>query len=411
MSIPWQRRTDHVAWLVRQTSQQLAFGTAFAHPDGGAAWLGDDGRPDLSRPVHTWISARMAHVYSLGALAGVPGCDDLADVALAGLTGRLHDDAHGGWYASSEDDTKSAYAHAFVLLAASTASVAGRPGAPALLDDAAEVLATRFLTEAGLYAEQWDAAWTRLDPYRGVNANMHGVEATLAAYDATGDRTFLDRAHHITSRVHSWAAANDWRVPEHFDVDWTPMPEYHRDQPDHPFQPYGATVGHGLEWSRLTLAVRAALGRDAPGWMLETAVMLFERAVADGWSVDDHDGFVYTTDWSGRPVVRERMHWVVCEAISAAAALHEATGNAVYDQWYRRWWNHAARHWIDPATGSWAHQLAPDLSPSDSVWTGRPDLYHSLHAVVLPRLPLAPGAAVALREGIVRDEMAVTTPS
>ena len=395
--LPWTQRSDHRSWLRVQLRRQLAFGRGFEHPEGGAAWLAADGRRDLSQPVHTWITARMAHVYSLGHLAGVPGCGSLADRALAGLTGRLHDEANDGWFASVDadgqpDTTKSAYTHAFVLLAASTATVAGRPGAAELLGRAAEVLRSRFLTEAGLYAERWDAAWTELEPYRGVNANMHGVEAALAAYDATGDAAFLDRARHIADTVTGWAQDNDWRVPEHFDPEWRPLREHHRDQPDHPFEPYGATVGHGLEWSRLLLTVAAAEGGDRTA----AARALFDRAVADGWAVDGADGFVYTTDWDGAPVVRERMHWVVCEAIAAAAALHTATGEAAYDARYRTWWDHAATHWVDPVTGSWAHQRSPDLSPSDTVWSGRPDLYHSVGAVVLPRLPLWPAAATAL---------------
>ena len=71
--------------------------------------------------------------------------------------------------------------------------------------------------------------WSRLDPYRGVNANMHAVEARLAAYDATGERAHLDRALHVTARVaDDWARSHDWRVPEHFDPDWRPLPAYHR---------------------------------------------------------------------------------------------------------------------------------------------------------------------------------------
>ncbi|MGI9158039.1 MAG: AGE family epimerase/isomerase [Marmoricola sp.] len=392
--IPWRERFDHVSWLVDQTARQLAFGRRFPHPDGGAAWLRNDGTPDLARPVHTWVTARMAHVYSLGSLAGVPGCDSLADAALAGLTGRLRDPEHGGWLASvgpgeTVDGTKSAYTHVFVLLAASTASSAGRPGARQLLDEAGEVLDSRFLTESGLYAERWDRAWTVLDGYRGVNANMHAVEARLAAADATGDRGHLDRALLITTRVvHDWAAGNEWRVPEHFDSAWRPLPEHHREQPDHPFEPFGATVGHGLEWSRLVVTLRAVLGADAPEWMLPAAEALFDRAVTDGWAVDGHDGFVYTTDWAGAPVVRARMHWVLAEAICAAAALHQATSHPSYDEHYRVWWDHAATHWVDPDNGSWAHQLTPGLAPSETVWSGRPDLYHSLHAVLLPRLPL-----------------------
>lgn len=405
---PWRLDPTHRAWLAEQASRQLAFGRAFPHPDGGAAWLDSAGRPDLSRPVFTWITARMAHVYALGALAGVAGCAELADTALAGL-GRLHDAEHGGWVAAIDPDgqvdgTKAAYPTAFVVLAGATATVADLPGARPLLDEALGVLETRFLTTRGLYAERWDRDWSRLDDYRGVNANMHAVEALLAAADATGDRALLEHALAITTTVvDTWARTNRWRVPEHFDAGWQPLLEHHRDQPDHPFEPFGATVGHGLEWSRLVLGVRAALAEEAPGWMLPAATSLFDRAVADGWAVDGHEGFVYTTDWEGTPVVRDRMHWVVCEAICAAAALHEATGEPAYDERYRTWWRHAVDHWIDPVDGSWQHQLTPDLRPASSVWPGRPDLYHSLHAVLLPRLPLQPGAAVALRDGDRRD--------
>ena len=401
--LPFRLEPEHRAWLAEQARRQLDFGRAFPHPDGGAAWLGAAGRPDLTRPVLTWITARMAHVYSLGALSGVPGCADLVDVALSGL-GRLHDDEHGGWVAAiapdgSVDGTKAAYSTAFVVLAGATASVAGRPGAHDLLAEALDVLEARFLTDRGLYAERWDRSWSELDDYRGVNANMHAVEALLAAADATGRRDLLDRALAVTTTVvDNWARAHDWRVPEHFDADWRPLLDHHRDHPDHPFEPFGATVGHGLEWSRLVLDLRAALGPDAPDWMLPAARHLFGRAVADGWAVDGHDGFVYTTDWDGRPVVRERMHWVLCEAICAAAALHEATAEPAYDAHYRAWWEHAMAHWVDPGNGSWQHQLTPELRPSDSVWPGRPDLYHSLHAMLLPRLPLHPGAAVALRD-------------
>ncbi|HWM73842.1 MAG TPA: AGE family epimerase/isomerase, partial [Nocardioides sp.] len=265
---------EHQGWLDEQLHRQLAFGRAFPHPEGGAAWLDQTGKPDLSRPVFTWITARMAHVYSLGARAGIAGCAEMADLALVGLTGRLHDPEHGGWFASVGpdrlvDDTKSCYPTAFVQLAAATAMTADRPGAAELLESAVEVLETRFRTDTGLYADSWDRSWTSLRDYRGVNANMHVVEADLAAAAATGDAAFLDRALVITERVvDDWASGNQWRVPEHFDAAWHPLPDHHRDQPDHPFEPFGATVGHGLEWSRLVLQLRGALGPAAPEWML-----------------------------------------------------------------------------------------------------------------------------------------------
>lgn len=406
MSARWVDQPDHVRWLQDQFARQLAFGRHFPHPGGGAWYLGADGRPDRSRPVQTWITARMLHVYSLGHLAGVPGCAPLAEAALAGLTGPLHDSEHGGWYASVgpaaglRDGTKAAYAHAFVVFGASSATVAGLPGARALLTDALDVLDRRFWEAGpGLHKDSAPADWASFSDYRGVNANMHAVEALLSASDTTGEREWLDRARRITETVLGWAADNDWRIPEHFDPDWRPLLEHHRERPDHPFEPYGATVGHGLEWARLVLHVRAALGDGAPSALLEGARHLFDRAVTDGWHADGADGFVYTTDWSGKPVVGQRMHWVAAEAISAAAALATATGEGVYEDWYRRVWDYAQRRLVQP-DGSWLHELDSGNRPADTVWPGRPDLYHTVHAVLLQRLPLAPSAPTALARGL-----------
>gem|GEM_PF-2566423 len=217
--VRWPEQVDHVAWLAVQTQRQLAFGQAFPHPAGGSWYLDDTGRPDTSRPVHTWVTARMLHVYCVGHLAGIPGCAPLARQALAGLTGPLHDDVHGGWFASvgpdgQRDETKGAYPHAFVVFASSSAAVADLPGARALLDDALTVFDERFWEPGpGLHSDSAVRDWSRGSPYRGVNANMHAVEALLAAADTTGDRHWRDRARRITETVLDWAAANDWRVP------------------------------------------------------------------------------------------------------------------------------------------------------------------------------------------------------
>ena len=51
-----------------------------------------------------------------------------------------------------------------------------------------------FVPEAGLYADEANRDWSRLRPYRGQNANMHMCEAMLAAYEATAEARYLDRA-------------------------------------------------------------------------------------------------------------------------------------------------------------------------------------------------------------------------
>ena len=304
----WLSTPAHARWLEAEGDRLLAFGRASRHPEVGFAWLGETGVPDLARPVELWVSCRMTHVYALGHLLGRPGSAALVDHGLQSLHNRFHDHEHGGWYAKIGPDgptvtDKTAYEHAFVVLAASSATAAGRPGALELLHESLGVLLEQFWDDGpGMVVEQWDASFTTLDGYRGVNANMHSVEALLAAADVLDDPTLRARALRITTRVvHDLAAGNDWRIPEHFDATWTPVLDYNQDEPAHPFRPYGATIGHWLEWSRLTLDLRAALGDEAPDWMLPDAVALFDAAVEQGWAVDGADGFVYTVDWEGAP--------------------------------------------------------------------------------------------------------------
>ena len=229
---------------------------------------------------------------------------------------------------------------------------------------------------------------------------MHMVEAFLAAADALDEPLWADRALRIAERlIDGTARAHDWRVVEHFDADWTPLPDYNTDARDHPFRPFGATPGHGLEWARLLLNLRAVVA-SPPAWLLDAARGLFDRAIRDGWAAPG--GFVYTTDFAGAPVVARRLHWVVAEAIGAAAALHEATGDPEYEALYRRAWDFADAHLRDRTHGSWRHELDPSLAPVAGTWSGKPDVYHALQATLLPRLPLSGSIAGALRAGGLR---------
>jgi sulfoquinovose isomerase len=292
-----------------------------------------------------------------------------------------------------------------VIFAASSAALANRTGADDLLTDATQVVMERFWDEnRGVVNDVVSRDWTEREPYGGANANMHMLEAFLAAADVTGDSVWLERGLRIASFfIDTRARARNWRIPEHFDENWNELPEYNREDPAHKFRPYGSTVGHGFEWSRLCLHLHASidaarLSGDSSAWLPEAARALFERASSDGWQ---GDGFLYTTDWEGKPVVEDRLHWVVCEAIAAAAALHRVSGNVADEHRYRQWWDLAERSFIDRSGGSWWAQLDSANLPATSVWSGKPDTYHAVQATLLPRLPLAPSLATAISRGLL----------
>jgi len=402
----WTELPTHRAWLDAEGGRLLRFAEAARRPEGGFAWLDEVGRARAGA-VHTWITARMTHVFALAALRGIPGAAAQVDHGVHALRTMLHDDEHGGWFSGREadgtllqDGVKDGYPHAFVVLAGSSATAAGRPGGAELLADALQVVEQRFWAEdEGRCRESWDRAWTTTEAYRGANSNMHMVEAFLAAADVTGDAAWRQRALSVSQHIMDDARAHDWRILEHFDADWQPQLEYNTDSRAEPFRPYGATIGHWLEWARLLLQLEAALGAGAPRWLSEAAVALFDHAVEEGWSVDGFEGFVYTVGWDGQPVVRTRMHWVLNEAILTAAALRARTGEPRYEQWYRAWWDSAAVHFLDLERGSWHHELDPEGRPSETVWSGKPDVYHAYQATLFPLLPLAPCASVALAKG------------
>ncbi len=400
----WTGLPSHRAWLELEGARLLEFARG-AQVERGFAWLDANGVPELVRPLQLWITTRMTHVFALGHLVGHPGCGPLVDHGVAAIRGAFADSEHGGWFSSWSADErvgsdKEAYPHAFVLLAAAGAAMAERAGGEGLLDEAMAVVERRFWSEEeGGCVEAWSREWRQLEPYRGANANMHMVEALLAAGDVTGDQVWVERALRIADRlVHRVARANEWRIVEHFDASWRPLPEYNADQPRHPFRPFGVTPGHGLEWSRLLLQIRAGLPKP-PEWLVESAEGLFSRAVADAWI--EGGGFVYTTGLDGRPVVGDRLHWVVAEAIAAAAALHAITEKAVYERSYRAFWDFAAAHLLDREHGSWHHELDESLRPSMRTWEGKPDVYHALQATLIPRLPVTPSIAGALRNGLI----------
>jgi mannose/cellobiose epimerase-like protein (N-acyl-D-glucosamine 2-epimerase family) len=389
-------------WREAEAGLLLDWAAGSASPAGGFGWRLGSGELDASRGRPLWIGCRMVHCLALGSLLGREGDAALVDAGLAALGTAYADDVNGGWWSDADrpgEGRKEAYGHAFVVLAGASATVAGRPAGRALLDQALDAVLERFWDgEAEMPYESWDVTFTELEDYRGGNAAMHLVEAFLAAADATGDVVWRDRALAICARILAGAPDLGWRIPEHFDAHWTITPDYNADHPRHPFRPYGATPGHAFEWARLVLTLRAA--HPTPGWFLDAAERLVETAWADAWDAH-HGGLVYTTDSAGTPVVRERFHWVACEAGLAAWALHAATGHERWASMYHVTTGFLrSHHSVADTPGGWWHELSETNERIELTWVGSPDVYHALQTVLLPSLALAPGLALALRDAV-----------
>ena len=396
---------ENKAFLQQIRDELLQFGHRFPSPGGASYYLGDDGTPWKDRPRETWITSRMVHVYSIGAFLGHAGSEELIDAALKGLLGELHDDVNGGWYAGRTADggilpNKACYAHAFVILAGTSALLADRPGARKLLEEALTVYDQKFWNEEeGLSCDIWNTEFTELDPYRGLNANMHTVEAFLAAADALGSEKYRIRAGRIIDHVARWAESNHYRLPEHYSSDWVADLECNREKPDDQFKPYGATPGHGLEWARLITQWALSTykdGKKADDY-IALAEKLYNRAVSDAWNCDGAPGVVYTTDWEGKPIVHDRMHWTLAEAINSAAVLYHVTRKNKYARDYATFMEYLDEKVLDHENGSWFHQLDRENRVIGTVWPGKSDLYHALQAVLIPYSPVDVSIAPAVK--------------
>lgn len=395
-------RPLHRAWLLDQARRLFAlFQTAALNPAGGFFALDDAGRPIAAprggvRSLHE--ATRMVHCFAMAHQLGLPGADRMIDHGMDFVWSRHRDSAHGGYFwgvddAGAVNATKQAYGHAFVLLAGASAKVVGHPDADRLIADVSEVLLRRFWdAEAGATTEEYQADWSPISGYRGQNSNMHLTEALMAAFEATGERAYLQMAERTANLIiHCHARAEGWRVAEHFHADWTVDRDYAGDPM---FRPAGTTPGHALEWSRLLVQLWELGGRAHP-WMAEAAQALFLHTCAIGWD-RRKGGFFYTLDWNDRPDRSDRYWWPCAEGIAAASVLRQISDDPRFEGWYRRIWGFVTHHVIDHAQGGWWPELDEDLRPVSRVFVGKPDLYHAVQACLIPLLPASGSATRGL---------------
>ncbi|WP_266159398.1 AGE family epimerase/isomerase [Dyella silvatica] len=373
----------------------IAQSMAFYHPraidptGGFFHYFKDDGTIYDRSHRHLVSSTRFVFNYAMAAIEfAKPEYLDQVRHGLDYLRG-VHRDPSTGGYAwtirdgKPEDRTNHAYGVAFVLLAYSCALKAGVAEAAAWMDETWQLLEQRYWdASAGLYRDEADAQWN-FTSYRGQNANMHMCEAMLAAYQASDEVRYLDRAltlaDHMTRRQ---TAKTQGLVWEHYDTQWNIDWDYHRDDPKHLFRPWGFQPGHQTEWAKLLLILEPLLleRNREEHWLLPTAQHLFDTALARAWD-DTHGGICYGFAPDGSVCDGDKYFWVQAESLAAAALLHARTGQAVYDEWYIKLWNYAWQHFVDHQYGAWYRILTQDNRKYDDEKSpaGKTD-YHTMGA-------------------------------
>lgn len=378
---------EHQAFLTADAARQIALFRNSLRPGGGFFTLGLDGQPLDSDVQELHTTTRLVHSYAISKLAGATDCEAIIDQGMAYLWAAHRDGDNGGylWAKDGEavhDQRKLAYGHVFVLLAGSSALSVGHEDASRLIDDVTDVLETRFWEEdSGLFSDEYNADWSPFSTYRGMNANMHGVEALLAAYEATGRETYLNKAGRILDFfMRKMAPLHEWRLPEHYDDQWQVNPDYSENPM---FRPAGTTPGHSFELARLMIQHWDLCGRPNDD-TLHIARNVVYAALAGAWDAEK-GGIFYTLGFDGAPLIRDRYWWPVTEAIGVLASLIKVDGGTTEDaQWYARLWAFADATFIDDAVGGWMPEINADNQPVQNQFVGKPDIYHALQADLLP---------------------------
>lgn len=264
------------------------------------------------------------------------------------------------------DTSNRCYGLAFVLLAMAHSARAGiREAAPEIAAVYERLERDFWEPSQGLYADQIDEPGGPLSPYRSQETNMHLCEALVAAYEATSDPRFIDRAMTLADTVtRGLARFADGFIWEHYRADastgrWAPDWDYNRDDPSNPYRPGGFEPGHHCEWAKLLLL----LERLRPeGWLLPRARELFAAGTQAAWDgVNGGLAHVLVADENepGRLRIASsaKYFWAQAEAIAAAALLALRTADGDYWSWYDRLWQFSWDHFVDHAHGAWYRVL------------------------------------------------------
>jgi len=384
--VPTRPDFESPAFLSAHVEDILAFyePVAFDSDGGFFHFFLDDGTVYDSDTRHLVSSTRFVFNYANAYLR--TGRAHYRDWAAHGLryleTHHLTDAGHYLWQRKGdviEDGRAMAYGHSFVMLAAAWAHQAGIAGADRLIADVWDFMEAQFYEPAHrAYADERDVTLATLSPYRGQNANMHTVEALIAAFEATGDNRYLDRAD-LVARCFTvdLPAGADGQIWEHYTAAWHHDWSYNIDKPDDLFKPWGFQPGHQVEWTKLLLQLDAHRPAD---WHLPTAVRLFDTAMERGWD-QQHGGLVYGYAPDGSFSDAHKYFWVQAEALAAAWRLYSRTGEARYREDYNRLWGWSWDHLIDHEHGAWfritnreGQKVEPYKSPA-----GKTD-YHTMGA-------------------------------
>jgi mannose/cellobiose epimerase-like protein (N-acyl-D-glucosamine 2-epimerase family) len=306
--------------------------------------LTSDGCADRSAPRRVFVQARQIYCFAKAAKIGwYPQGREIALKALEhlltkakspdGKPGFVHALAHDG---SVLDPLRDSYDHAFVLLALSTVYALDCDAqVRAEIDALCAYIDSQLRSPHGGVLEGWPASMPRRQ-----NPQMHLFEAMIAAFDATHDTVFQNRAGDLFALFLANLYDKQTKVVgEYFEDDWSRI------------EPVSVEPGHQAEWVWLLKGFERITGCPTGRFRAELlASALRYRDEATGCLVDEGNARAEIKRHSRRfwPQTEIAKAWTAQAESGEAGAANEA--RAALSRLER----HYLRH---PVAGGWYDQF------------------------------------------------------
>jgi mannose/cellobiose epimerase-like protein (N-acyl-D-glucosamine 2-epimerase family) len=309
--------------------------------------LTPDGRADLNVPRRTLIQARQIYCFAKAAQMG--WCPEGREIALKGLDylltkGKAPDGRPGFVYALAPDGSvdsplRDTYGHAFVLLALATVYALDRDAQIRTeIDALCHFLETQLKSPHGGFLEGLPPSMPRRQ-----NPHMHLFEAMIAAFDATHDTVFQNRAGDFFSLfLANFYDKQKQLLGEYFEEDWSRI------------EPVSIEPGHQAEWAWLLKGFERITGCPTGRFRGELlASALRYRDEATGCLVDEGDTAGNVRRHTRRlwPQTEIAKAWIAQAESGEAGAADEARAALA------RFEQHYLSH---PVAGGWYDQFDRD---------------------------------------------------
>jgi mannose/cellobiose epimerase-like protein (N-acyl-D-glucosamine 2-epimerase family) len=288
-----------------------------------------------ARQIYCFAKAAEIGWYPQGREIALQGLEHLLTKAKSpdGRPGFVHTLAHDG---SVLDPRRDTYDHAFVLLALSSVYALGRDAqVRSEIDALCSYLDSQLRSPHGGFLEGWPASMPRRQ-----NPQMHLFEAMIAAFDATHDTVFQNRAGDFFALFLANLYDKQKKVlGEYFEDDWSRI------------EPVSVEPGHQAEWVWLLKGFERITGCPTGRFRAELlASALRYRDEATGCLIDEGTA-------AGEIKRHSRRCWPQTEIAKAWIAQAEAGEAGAADE-ARAALSRLQRHYLrHPVAGGWYDQF------------------------------------------------------